>query len=213
MNPIKHFLITSLFALLVSGVSFSQSSSSDGEKFVQFFITGMQSWEDAKKIDEYIGKQESMLTSRADYNTQGYFGIFLANSGIDENTFKRWMKTNGFKLKNYREGIYGVDKIIQPDMVGYEINIQSEGKSKSIIELPGDFPKYTNTGNPQSDRDRYKTAKEQWITDNPGKYQELLNEGTNKVQEIPYEEFIKFPTVKQQHIKEHPDQYKIVKQK
>jgi len=53
-----------------------------------------------------------MLTSRADYNTQRYFGIFLANSGIDENTFKRWMKANGFKLKDYREGIYGVDKII-----------------------------------------------------------------------------------------------------
>lgn len=210
MNTIKYFLITSLFTLLISGVSFSQSSTSDEEKFVQFLIMGMESWEDAKKIDEYIGKQEGILTSRADYNTQRYFGIFLANSGIDENTFKRWMKTNGFKLKNYREGVYGVDKIIQPDITGTKINIQT-GRVKSTVELPGDFPKYTDTGNPQSDRDSYKTAKDQWIADNPGKYQELLNQGTNKVQEIPYEEFIKFPVDKQEHINTHPDKYKIVK--
>ena len=166
-----------------------------------------------------------MLTSRADYNTQRYFGIFLANSGIDERAFQRWIKKiNGFKLRDYREGIYGVDKIIQPDITGTKINIQTE-KVKSIsrlpaptrvsgrsgYELPDDFPKYTDTGNPESDRDNYRMAKDQWIADNPGKYQELLNQGTNKVQEIPYEEFIKFPADKQQHIKEHPDKYKIVK--
>lgn len=36
--------------------------------------------------------------------------------------------------------------------------------------LPADFPKYTDTGNPAADNDRYNAAKQAWIAANPALY-------------------------------------------
>ena len=42
--------------------------------------------------------------------------------------------------------------------------------SENNIELPVDFPKFTDTGHPEADRADYKLRKTQWILDNPQRY-------------------------------------------
>jgi hypothetical protein len=42
-------------------------------------------------------------------------------------------------------------------------------------QLPSDFPTYINTGNPEKDAETYAKAKQEWISKNPEKYQQMLN--------------------------------------
>ncbi len=39
--------------------------------------------------------------------------------------------------------------------------------------LPADFPKYTDTGNPQQDNQKYTAAKQAWIAANPAVYEKM----------------------------------------
>jgi hypothetical protein len=39
--------------------------------------------------------------------------------------------------------------------------------------VPADFPKYTDTGNPQQDNQKYTAAKQAWIAANPAVYEKM----------------------------------------
>ena len=42
------------------------------------------------------------------------------------------------------------------------------------------LPVYVNTGSPELDKKNYKNAKNDWIENNPSKYQELVNSNTSQ---------------------------------
>ncbi|MBI4649162.1 MAG: hypothetical protein HY738_21860 [Bacteroidia bacterium] len=58
-------------------------------------------------------------------------------------------------------------------------NVLKSSKKELSVEntqqLPDDFPKFINTGNPEKDRENYKFAKEKWIEKNPELYKNLNN--------------------------------------
>ena len=88
-------------------------------------------------------------------------------------------------------------------------------KEKSVIvenkqEMPAGFPNYIDTGYPETDRQNYSQAKQQWINNNPDKYNELFNKNKNLPDQIPDTEFQKMPVERQQHILNNPDKYQII---
>ena len=51
---------------------------------------------------------------------------------------------------------------------------------RQVFERFHGLPTYQDTGNPEVDKANYKMAKDQWVQDNPDKYQALIN--SNKSQ-------------------------------
>jgi hypothetical protein len=51
-------------------------------------------------------------------------------------------------------------------------------KACKQVQLPEDFPKYIDTGNPEQDRANYRKAKNAWIATHPEEYKKL-NNGSN----------------------------------
>jgi len=82
-----------------------------------------------------------------------------------------------------------------------------ESKKTSVSPMPPDFPKYNNTGNPTEDQMRYKTAKEEWIRNNPAKYKQISAGDTTKQSIIPAEEYNKMSDEKKQVINNNPGKY------
>lgn len=49
--------------------------------------------------------------------------------------------------------------------------------SQTAISLPPDFPVFVDTGNPETDQQNYRRAKEDWIKANPERYQQMFRRG------------------------------------
>lgn len=61
-----------------------------------------------------------------------------------------------------------------------EVRSQSSKENSSVRpELPNDFPKFVNTGNPKKDQEDYKIAKQNWIANNPERYKALFQRKEN----------------------------------
>lgn len=52
--------------------------------------------------------------------------------------------------------------------------------SHASHELPADFPKFQDTGDPKADQERYQLAKQQWIAAHPEAYQRLIAKRTEQ---------------------------------
>lgn len=52
--------------------------------------------------------------------------------------------------------------------------------TKLMLERFHGLPVYVNTGSPELDKKNYKNAKNDWIENNPSKYQELVNSNTSQ---------------------------------
>lgn len=77
------------------------------------------------------------------------------------------------------------------------------------------IPGYTTTGNSEIDAQNYAKAKLNLYKNHPDVYKKLLleySENENQIQEIPYEKYMKLPLIRQQHIDNHPDKYRVVKE-
>lgn len=109
---IKYALILPVFVLLTSQF-LGQSSDS---RFVQFMLTNIESREQVLKIDNFMRAQEGVEISRADIVSKKYLCIYNPTSGITEDSFNKWMKELDVEIKCYREGKFGVDKIIDQKM-------------------------------------------------------------------------------------------------
>ncbi len=44
---------------------------------------------------------------------------------------------------------------------------------RRINDVPEDFPKFEDTGHPKADLDRYYRAKQEWIKNNPEKFEKI----------------------------------------
>jgi hypothetical protein len=58
--------------------------------------------------------------------------------------------------------------------------VSSSSVTKLMLERFHGLPVYVNTGNPELDKKNYKNAKNEWIENNPSKYQELVNSNTSQ---------------------------------
>ena len=58
-----------------------------------------------------------------------------------------------------------------------EQSFKSSKNENKYYELPSDFPKFIDTGNPQSDITDYQKTKDDWILKNPDKYKTIINFG------------------------------------
>lgn len=52
--------------------------------------------------------------------------------------------------------------------------------TRQMLEKFHGLPTFTDTGNPEQDKENYKFAKNEWVDNNPELYQELIN--SNKTQ-------------------------------
>ena len=92
-------------------------TSQEDRKFCQFIMTNVENRAKTLEIDAFVRKQEGVFISRADLNSKKYLLIYNNNSSIDIDLIKKWMMELKVELKCIREGIYGIDKILdqKPD--------------------------------------------------------------------------------------------------
>ena len=82
-----------------------------GDKFAQFIVSNITSWEEARKIDEFMRSQPGITMSRSDVPSKRYFCFFTPGSNISQATFEEWFTEMGFEVKCYVEGVYGTDPL------------------------------------------------------------------------------------------------------
>ena len=108
-----------IFILSASIISFSfynkSNSKSDNllneQKFVQYFVVGLDNIDDQIRIDEFLRAQEEIMMSRTDRSTGLAYIIFYHGYDLSEETFTKWHKELGFSIRCFRKGIYGVDEV------------------------------------------------------------------------------------------------------
>lgn len=87
----------------------AQNNNATSDKFAQFIVTNIESWEEARKIDEFMRSQSGIVMSRQDVPSKRYFCFFDPNSEISKATFEEWFAEMGFEVKCYVEGVRGTD--------------------------------------------------------------------------------------------------------
>ena len=177
-------------------------------KIIKFSVLGINTPADAMNLKSLLEAKNGILSCETDLknNQCTIFADFvIQKKDIVALTGPAGIKTSNFSEKIYFKRTQKTDNAHIPEK-------ESETKKiKSNIELPPDFPKYIDTGNPEFDSNNYKMAKEQWISNNYERYKELLNSGQNKITDIKEEEFLTMPEQRKQYILNNPDKYKIVK--
>jgi hypothetical protein len=70
-------------------------------------------------------------------------------------------------------------KQIQKNQIQTEPNITSDSKVidveayRKTNNVPEDFPRYIDTGNPKIDETNYHNAKQEWIRSNPDRFEKI----------------------------------------
>lgn len=101
-----------LFSLFLKDFTAQTSES----KFVQFMMTNVDSREKVLEIDEFMRNQQGVEISRADIISKKYLCIYSSTSDLDRVSFETWMEELGVEIKCFREGKYGIDKVIDQNM-------------------------------------------------------------------------------------------------
>ena len=86
---------------------------SQENKFCQFIMSNIEKREKAIEIDQFIRAQEGVVISRADIVSKKYLIIYNSKSSINLLAILNWMDTFNVDVKCIREGIHGVDAIIE----------------------------------------------------------------------------------------------------
>lgn len=81
-------------------------------KFSQFIVEDADTREEAQMIDKHMRAQAGVFMSRMDNNSRKYLILHNSHYSYDQAYFIETFEKLGFEIKCYREGIYGVDKII-----------------------------------------------------------------------------------------------------
>ena len=75
-------------------------------------MSNIENREKALEIDQFIRAQEGVVISRADIVSKKYLIIYNTKSSINLSVILNWMNTFNVDVKCIREGIHGVDLII-----------------------------------------------------------------------------------------------------
>lgn len=72
------------------------------------------------------------------------------------------------------------DKVVkQMEQKDASVDVKANTQRSETVanqELPADFPRFVNTGNPEFDNAKYQNEKAKWINDNPERYKALTSE-------------------------------------
>jgi len=109
-------IIYPILLLLFSLFTTDFTAQSPDSKFIQFVMTNVDSREKALEIDQFIRSQQGIEISRADIVSKKYLCIYDPTSGLDRESFEKWMAELGVEIKCFREGKFGTDKIIDQKM-------------------------------------------------------------------------------------------------
>jgi len=84
---------------------------------------------------------------------------------------------SGYIHNDYINKMYSFfkDRGIQIDIPIEELqsNQTNDNNIKTSQNIPDDFPKYIDTGNPKIDKDNYYEAKQEWIKNNPERFEKI----------------------------------------
>ena len=75
-------------------------------------MTNVDSRQKVLEIDQFVRNQQGVEISRADIVSKKYLCIYDPTSGLDKVTFETWMQELGVEIKCFREGKFGIDKVI-----------------------------------------------------------------------------------------------------
>ena len=75
--------------------------------YIVLVVEGVNNPDQAKTIDQYIRTQTGVITSRMDYRTKSYFGVYKVSSGITLDDYKAWISGLGFTVKCGRTEKHG----------------------------------------------------------------------------------------------------------
>ena len=109
MTKGKLFLVLITLFLMVISASAQQSEE---KKFIQFIFSNMEHPDQAKKVETYLRAQEGVFMVRANFNSRKFFIIYYTSSEISLTTIDKWLTSNGLTYSCPREGIHGIDKVI-----------------------------------------------------------------------------------------------------
>jgi len=201
-------------------------------KIIRFSVYGINTPTDAQNLKSSMESKQGIISCETDIDN-GICTVF-AGFGIQRKDIVDITGQAGIKTSNYSEEIHlqkrqnatrtqMSDELKQKRMLEtygklQPVDTKTIKKEKSVIvenkqEMPAGFPKYIDTGHPETDRQNYSQAKQLWINNNPDKYNELFNKNKDQPEQIPGTEFQKMPVERQQHILNNPDKYQVIKQK
>ena len=201
-------------------------------KIIRFSVYGVNTPTDALDLKSSMESKQGIISCQTDIaNNQC---TIIAGFEIQKKDIVDITSSAGIKVSNYSQEIHlqkrqnttqtqMSDELKQKRMLETYGKPQPEDtksikKEKSVIvknkqEMPASFPQYIDTGHPEIDRQNYSQAKQQWINNNPDKYNELFNKNKDQPEQIPDAEFQKMPVEKQQLILNNTDKYEIIEQK
>jgi hypothetical protein len=110
MSCIYKIIITLTLGLLFFSNVNAQSTSNN--KFIQCIFSNMEKPGQAKKIEDFIRQQEGVFMVRANFNSRKFFLIYRADADINLSKVEEWMKEYNLTFKCVREGVHGIDPVI-----------------------------------------------------------------------------------------------------
>ncbi|MFD1553497.1 hypothetical protein DNU06_07430 [Putridiphycobacter roseus] len=103
------------FLLVAILFSFTSGHQSTGRHIIQFKIKTITTYEEAAKIDAFMGTQDGILASRTDYIGETYFCFTDKNKDLTETNFKNWMKELGYQIGCFHKTVDGEGKAVNMD--------------------------------------------------------------------------------------------------
>lgn len=138
-----------------------------------FTILGVKNNSTAEKIKNEISSLQGVNSFKIFYNRRCKVVISNNSNNIENQIRSILIKYNTDFDIDY---LTVNDKIIAENLFEFKtINPIKDYKPnpKADLIFPSDFPKYTETGNPQLDRSNHSKAKLEWLENNPDKYKEI----------------------------------------
>ncbi len=99
-------------------------------------------------------------------------GFFLLSGVIvaqDYDTYDNSMKNRKVLVKKEKKS-----ETVTHDYLKEKIEyLKNLDEYRRINGVPEDFPRFKDTGNPKADLDRYYQAKQEWIKNNPERFEKI----------------------------------------
>jgi len=108
----KKLILTLIFLYSFIGV-YSSNTNQEPDKFVQFFVSSIESREKAMELNEFLKSKDGVKMSRVDVVSKVVFVVFTSDMNYSEVDFTNWMNEKGYSFTCFNSGTQGVDSFIQ----------------------------------------------------------------------------------------------------
>lgn len=110
MIKILFFAFTILF---FTNTSNANSLKNDPDKFVQFYISNLESKEQAVELRDLIKAKDGVKMVRFDEASKTAFIIFSSEKNYSESDFATWLSEANITFTCFNSGVQGVDQVLQ----------------------------------------------------------------------------------------------------